>query len=104
MCLVIKLSDSRARAVDPVCGMTVDPKDCAGSFEFEGKTYYFCSKSCLERFATEPRAYLDAAAKGAFHGMADLHPRAPSGVQPSPQRQGELDPVCGMTVDLNDNA
>jgi YHS domain-containing protein len=26
--------------VDPVCGMTVDPKTAAGKFDFEGKTYY----------------------------------------------------------------
>ena len=29
---------------DVVCGMQVDPAKTAGSSEFNGKTYYFCSK------------------------------------------------------------
>ena len=27
---------------DPVCGMSVDPKDRSGKSEYMGKTYYFC--------------------------------------------------------------
>jgi P-type Cu+ transporter len=44
--------------VDPVCGMTVDPQMAAGKFDFEGKTYYFCSTGCLQKFSTDPQAYL----------------------------------------------
>ncbi len=44
--------------IDPVCGMTVDPARNAGSFEFEGATYYFCSKGCLAKFSADPRRYL----------------------------------------------
>src|SRR5208337_2732080 len=36
---------------DPVCGMVVDPKKAAGKFEHRGKSYYFCSPRCAERFA-----------------------------------------------------
>ena len=43
---------------DPVCAMTVDPNAAAGSFEYEGKTYFFCSKSCLNRFKANPANYL----------------------------------------------
>jgi Cu+-exporting ATPase len=42
---------------DPVCGMDVDPTSAAGTEEYEGKTYYFCSQSCLERFKAEPQRY-----------------------------------------------
>ena len=31
-------------AIDPVCGMTVDPARAAGSFEYDGQTYYFCNR------------------------------------------------------------
>ena len=31
---------------DVVCGMQVDPAKAAGSSEFNGKTYHFCSKGC----------------------------------------------------------
>jgi YHS domain-containing protein len=30
-------------AVDPVCGMTVNPATAAGHYEHQGKTYYFCA-------------------------------------------------------------
>ena len=31
---------------DVVCGMQIDPAKAAGTSEYQGKTYYFCSKSC----------------------------------------------------------
>lgn len=43
---------------DPVCGMKVDPSRSAGSAKFDSKTYYFCSKGCLDKFQAEPRQYL----------------------------------------------
>ena len=45
--------------IDPVCGMTVTPAGAAGSVEHEGRTYYFCSQSCVERFREAPEAFLD---------------------------------------------
>ena len=47
-----------AAAVDPVCGMTVQPATAAGSYEYQGKTYYFCATSCLTKFRTDPNHYL----------------------------------------------
>ena len=46
---------------DPVCGMSVDPAKAAGSLEWEwdGKTYYFCSASCKRRFAEAPETFID---------------------------------------------
>ncbi len=46
---------------DPVCGMAVEPKTAAGSLEWEwdGKSYYFCSASCLRRFAEAPETFID---------------------------------------------
>jgi Cu+-exporting ATPase len=48
------------REKDPVCGMTVDPKNAATNVEHKGKTYYFCSTRCGERFRTAPEKYLAA--------------------------------------------
>jgi P-type Cu+ transporter len=42
---------------DPVCGMDIDPATAAGSEVYEGKTYYFCSKSCHDSFRAEPEKY-----------------------------------------------
>jgi Cu+-exporting ATPase len=47
-----------AGALDPVCGMTVDPQHAAGSSAYQGKTYYFCSKGCVAKFETNPEKYL----------------------------------------------
>ena len=39
---------------DVVCGMQVDPKSAAGSSQYNGKTYYFCSAGCKARFDANP--------------------------------------------------
>jgi YHS domain-containing protein len=39
--------------IDPICGMTVDPATAAGSFDHDGKTHYFCSKGCLQKFIAQ---------------------------------------------------
>jgi Cu+-exporting ATPase len=44
--------------IDPVCGMEVDPATAEWKAEHEGKTYYFCSKGCLEDFAEDPGSFL----------------------------------------------
>jgi Cu+-exporting ATPase len=44
--------------IDPVCGMTVDPDNAAGSYEYNGKTYYFCSPHCVNRFRKDPESFL----------------------------------------------
>jgi YHS domain-containing protein len=49
--------------VDPICGMTVDPaqaKAAGLTFEYEGKTYYFCAAGCKEQFAKDPKRYSSA--------------------------------------------
>ena len=33
-------------AVDPVCGMSVDPATAPAQVVHEGRTYYFCNPSC----------------------------------------------------------
>ena len=44
--------------IDPVCGMTVSPETAAGTFEYKGEHYYFCSKSCLAKFSAAPESYI----------------------------------------------
>ena len=46
-------------AIDRVCGMTVTAQRAAGSYEYEGVTYYFCSTDCLNKFKANPQAYLN---------------------------------------------
>jgi Cu+-exporting ATPase len=44
--------------IDPVCQMTVDPAQAAGSTVHDGHTYYFCSAHCKQRFVQDPARYL----------------------------------------------
>jgi P-type Cu+ transporter len=43
---------------DPVCGMAMEEKSTIRKSEFEGRTYYFCSAACKDRFDYEPTAFL----------------------------------------------
>jgi len=80
--------------IDPVCGMTVDPASAAGSYEFEGQTYYFCARSCLERFQRDPKAFLTKPASHAASALT-LHrsrPPAPS----TPPTPDDVEYTCPM--------
>lgn len=44
-------------AVDPICQMKVSKKDGKFTFDYEGKTYYFCSGYCLAAFKENPKKY-----------------------------------------------
>ena len=43
---------------DLVCGMEFDEDTASGTFEYKGKTYYFCSLGCREKLANEPDKYV----------------------------------------------
>jgi len=38
--------------------MLVDPHQAAGSAEYQGQTYHFCSKGCVAKFQADPEKYL----------------------------------------------
>lgn len=59
---VVLSSVSREFAIDPVCKMQVDKRHAAGSLRFGNNTYWFCSLSCVERFAKQPSSYVQMAA------------------------------------------
>src|SRR4029077_7031702 len=59
-------------AIDPVCGMQVDPPTARASREHEGKQYFFCCSSCAERFTADPGKYLNAQPKGSDAGLVTL--------------------------------
>jgi YHS domain-containing protein len=62
-------------ALDPVCGMTVDPARAAGQVDHDGTTYYFCSKGCVAKFSADPKKYLSGV-REPMH-----HPPAPAVIQ-----------------------
>jgi Cu+-exporting ATPase len=84
---------------DPVCGMEVTPQNAAGSCTYQGRQYYFCNESCLERFQANPQEFLappqpaptPSAPASAFY-TCPMHPE----VQ---QRGPGACPKCGMALE-----
>lgn len=54
-------ADVPQTAIDPVCGMSVEPK-AAKTSAYEGRIYYFCSADCREKFESAPKTYLKGGA------------------------------------------
>jgi uncharacterized protein len=52
-----QLGGGRGYASDPVCGMQVRVANAPVSMQHEGRTVYFCSDRCRERFEAEPDRY-----------------------------------------------
>ncbi len=89
-------------AVDPVCGMSVDPAAARASTVYQGKTYYFCCPSCLQRFQEAPERYLAPAPSGA-PAPAEIPPGTkteyfcPMDPEVVSDRPGSC-PKCGMAL------
>lgn len=43
---------------DPVCGMDVNARTAPAQSNFQGRTYYFCSEDCKQKFDREPQRYV----------------------------------------------
>jgi Cu+-exporting ATPase len=96
-------------AVDPVCGMKVNPATAKFLHEHEGKQYYFCSSGCRENFKAAPEKFFDvsrtlpsaqAAPKRAGEtGLVLLGAPAIGSGEAHPSANMAKDPVCGMNVD-----
>ena len=55
-------SQAAPQALDPVCGMTVNPEVAAAaglSAEHEGQPYYFCGRGCRLEFLDDPKRFFD---------------------------------------------
>jgi P-type Cu+ transporter len=82
------------RAIDPVCGMTVDPRTSAHRHSHAGHDYFFCSAGCRAKFAAAPNKYLGdapAAAPGAIY-TCPMHPEIRQ------EGPGHC-PICGMALE-----
>ena len=47
-----------AKAIDPVCGMSVDPATAKHRLTYRDQEYFFCSARCRERFKADPESFL----------------------------------------------
>jgi P-type Cu+ transporter len=84
-------------AKDPVCGMAVDPATAKHRCEHGGRTYYFCSAGCAEKFAAAPQDYLSGKPVSA-NAPADAIYTCP--MHPEVEQVGTGDcPICGMALE-----
>jgi len=88
-----------AAAVDPVCGMTVDPATSTVSHEHADATYYFCCDGCRTKFQADPPRYL-------FPSPSEDSPAPPPGtwftcpMDPEVREpQPGACPQCGMALE-----
>src|SRR5205823_3898352 len=88
---------------DPVCGMTVDRARAAATREYKGKTYYFCARSCAEKFSAQPEAYLEQARASRPHphgSLADQEIWYFCPMHPEVRQLGPGScPKCGMALE-----
>ena len=54
-----KSKDPQTNAIDPVCGMGVEPGKSKAVSVYEGHTYRFCAEACRRAFEADPGRYLE---------------------------------------------
>ena len=54
------VSESETKAIDPVCGMTVDTDLTKNTFQFKSQIYHFCCNGCKIKFKNNPELFLIA--------------------------------------------
>jgi Cu+-exporting ATPase len=103
-------------ALDPVCGMKVDPGTARFRAEYSGRTYYFCCAGCETKFRSDPARYLapqapslvqiGLPASSAPHPPAPSTPPLPQGTQYICPMDPEVVadspgpcPICGMALE-----
>jgi len=97
----------RTLVKDPVCNMDVDPNTAAGSSEYRGKTYYFCSPGCVKRFDADPERYLAPKAappKSQMVQIGGIAPAKPSANSAPTQSAGKgtVTYVCPMDPEVRE--
>lgn len=86
--------------IDPVCGMTVQADRAAGTYDYNGQRYYFCSTSCQQKFRADPAKNLRQTAPPPTTpaGSAGVEYTCP--MDPEVQQLGPGNcPKCGMALE-----
>jgi Cu+-exporting ATPase len=92
------MATESTEVIDPVCGMKVNPAAAKGHAEWQGKTYYFCSSKCQQKFQADPQKYLtetSRADEGADPSALYTCPMDPEIRQIGPG----ICPICGMALE-----
>ncbi len=92
-------NDAKKTAIDPVCGMKVNPDTTSHRYVHQHHPYFFCSAGCRTKFAADPEKYLKPKAvepaQAAPEGVIYTCPMHPEIRQIGP---GSC-PICGMALE-----
>ncbi len=100
-----EISATGSSVTDPVCGMVIDPGSAAGTFDYEGETYYFCNNNCLKKFRAEPERYLQSQITASLDIQRTKPTLAPAAEYTCPmhpevrQNKPGSCPKCGMALE-----
>lgn len=91
-----------ATSKDPICGMTVMPEKAAATVEHDGKTFFFCGKSCADKFQAQisgtPVPVKPAPLPKNVDGSAVIDYICPMDPEVREKRPGAC-PICGMALE-----
>jgi Cu+-exporting ATPase len=87
------------KAIDPVCGMTVDPATSPHHATHDGTDYHFCGAGCRTKFIADPHRFLHP-------DQAEPLPPPPPGTRHTCPMHPEIVqdgpgtcPICGMALE-----
>ncbi len=93
-------SHAGTTAIDPVCGMKVDPAKSPHRHEYRHKTYHFCGAGCRGKFAADPVKYLDKSKAAATPQSAPADAIYTCPMHPEVRQVGPGScPICGMALE-----
>ena len=76
----------------PVSGKVMKKSEAEISYEYKGKTYYFCCEGCKEKFIQDPEKYTQKKAESQAVYTCPMHPEVKS------DKPGKC-PQCGMNLE-----
>jgi Cu+-exporting ATPase len=86
--------------------MTVHPNSAAGSYEYKGQTYYFCSTHCLSKFRQQPETFIKKPTEITAIKSTEIQRKttSPAGytcpMHPEVKQEGPGScPKCGMALE-----
>jgi YHS domain-containing protein len=88
----IAQQQAEEKVVCPVCGHEFNKSEAKATYEYEGKTYYFCSDGCREKFMKNPENYLEKKEEMKAVYTCPMHPEVKS------DKPGKC-PKCGMNLE-----
>jgi YHS domain-containing protein len=80
------------KVVCPGCGHEIKKADAKITYEYKGKTYYFCCEGCKEKFVKNPEEYLKKKVEMKEFYTCPMHPKVKS------DKPGKC-PECGMKLE-----